>query len=149
MWLSRHACKLSRPSILAEQLNLVAMTNKSMMYQDLTREMQRITSIFLERPRLRRYFYDNVEVPVEGEEREEVAIMVSEMFVDFISSSLNTNALFDHRQRTVWINYFQQIVRSSPAIRDFWDDASSLVRAVGSGGAGSRRAPTGVRRDEE
>jgi hypothetical protein len=106
-------------SILSQQLHLVAMTNKSMLYQDLTREMQRITSVFLQRPRLRRYFYDNVEVPAEGEEREEVAIM-SEMFVDFISSSLNTNALFDDRQRAVWINYFQQIAGSSPAIRDFW-----------------------------
>jgi hypothetical protein len=106
-------------NLLSDQLNLVAMTNKSMLYQDLTKEMQRITSIFLERPRLRRYFYDNIDVPTECVEREEVRV-VSEMFVDFISSSVNTNALFDEKQRTVWTTYFREIAGSSPAMREFW-----------------------------
>ena len=70
------------------------------------------------------------------------------MFVDFISSSVNTNALFDEKQRTVWTTYFREIAGSSPAMREFWRKNRHWYERL------SRRfwivrAPTGVRRDEE
>ena len=57
----------------------------------------------------------------EGDLRARVEVM-SEMIVDFMALTLNTFRLFSEEEKKGWVVYFQEIGRTSPAVRSFWTE---------------------------
>jgi hypothetical protein len=114
---------LRQDRILTHQLELSTETKRYELYQNVMKEMQEISRIFLCSPELRRYFYECAPLPCDDEgdllARAEV---MSEMIVDFMALTLNTFRLFSEEEKKGWIVYFQEIGRTSPAIRSFWTE---------------------------
>lgn len=114
---SKHIAEQTQ--LLAQQYKVVAMTNKSILYQNVTKEMQQLSRIFLDTPNLRCFFYEGATLPPNSPLREQVKIL-SEMFVDFMGFTLNTDSLFDADERLSWTRYFQYIALNSPCLREYW-----------------------------
>jgi hypothetical protein len=106
---------------VAEQTAILAKSNKSLLYQNVTREMQSLSRIFLAEPNLRPYFYEGAPPPESGDLGSRVRI-VSEMFVDLIAITLNTDVFFDDDNRMSWTTYFEYIASGSQAIQDYWTE---------------------------
>jgi len=112
-------CQTGQTRHIAEQTELLNETGRAELYQNVMKEMQEISRIFLQAPELRCYFYEGSPPPREGDRSARVEIM-SEMIVDFMGFTLNTFKLFSAEEKRGWTSYFEDIGRNSPAIRAFW-----------------------------
>jgi len=105
-----------------------AMTNQSRatekallsgIYQAVTDNMLDIDHLFIDRPHLRKYFYDNEPVPEDETARDQV-LAVAELFTDFVDNH-NTQSM--HLPNTLiepWTTYFQSMMCTSPALQNYW-----------------------------
>lgn len=114
---------------VAEQTAILAKSNKSLLYQNVTREMQNLTTVFLNDPGMRTYFYDDTPLP-DSEELGLKVRIVSEMFVDLMAFTLNTDVFFDEDNRTSWIVYFEYVASRSRAIQDYWTEHGEWYEPV-------------------
>ena len=91
-------------------------------YQNMTAQMADMNRFFLEHLDLRPYFFDG-KVPSErrGDERERV-LAAAEMYLNVMDNVLTQlPTLSRGGVATDWEAYFRDVYRSSPAIREFWD----------------------------
>lgn len=90
--------------------------------------------VFVDRPELRKYFYDCVPTPVEQEERDRV-IPLAEMLADTIDAVLHTIYRFgadeDHSD---WTDYTKYMLAHSPTLtelvldhRIWWPEIASML----------------------
>ena len=98
--------------------------NRSLGSQNIGQAMQVISAIFLERPHLRACFYDGALPPREPEDVFRV-VVISDMFVDLMSLTLNNTTLLENDEVEGWRNYFAELMSTSPALRNFWKQKRS------------------------
>ena len=91
-------------------------------YQNMTAQIADMDRFFVANLDLRPYFFDGKEPPSEGDERERV-LAVAEMYVNVVDNVLTQlPTLSRGGVATDWEAYFVDVYRSSPAIREFWDE---------------------------
>jgi len=114
-------CDTEQTRLLGQQVEFAVSTNREALYQNVMKEMQDISKLFMEWPELRCYFYEGCAPPHEGELKVRVQIM-SEMLVDFMGFTLNTYDHLSVDEKNGWTSYFADVARSSPALRSYWRD---------------------------
>ncbi|MGW5722674.1 hypothetical protein ACWEVP_41340 [Amycolatopsis sp. NPDC003865] len=119
----------TQTTYVAEQTAILAKSNKSLLYQNVVREMQNLTTVFLNDPGLWTYFYEDT-LPSDSEELGLKVRIVSEMFVDLMAFTLNTDVFFDEDNRGSWIVYFEYIASKSRAIQDYWTEHGEWYEPV-------------------
>jgi hypothetical protein len=89
-------------------------------YQNITMQMHDIHRLFIDNPRLKRYFYEN-ESQTKGDADSDRVACIAEMLVDFMDNVLvQAPTLESMPALSGWCDYFKYLYRHSPAIRDYW-----------------------------
>jgi hypothetical protein len=104
---------------MIRQTELNTRTNRALLSQNVNGTMHSLSRIMLEHPELRPCFYEGASVPKDDPDRSRTLVL-AEMFVDFISLTLTNSVLFPQDEIAGWDNYFCDLMRSSPAIQEYW-----------------------------
>jgi hypothetical protein len=100
--------------------------------------LQGVLAAFIERPGLRKYFYDGADVAKDGPDASEVGT-VGEMLADCLDCNIQTARLlrlFGENNGDDWRDYSRSVIESSPALRkivtargsSWWPDLHSIVQ---------------------
>lgn len=130
----------------------MARATRASVYQTVAEQMMSVDRLFIDHPELRPYLYDGQELPADPRERSRITA-TAELLVDFLDNIASQSRHIPDYLCGPWYVYFQDLARSSPAMRQFWldrrswygddmrrllDDVCGVARPVG----GSRRAAT-------
>lgn len=107
----------------ARQTKRAATAISSAAYQGVNAQLQEVDMIFVDRPELRPYFYENEELPPDKRERDRV-LAVAELLVDFMDNIVTQCHAMPADHRELWFAYFRDQHDSSPAIRAYWQESS-------------------------
>jgi hypothetical protein len=88
-------------------------------FEHLYSRMQGIHEQFLHQPALRRYFYDGKPIEDAGESEREEVVILAEMLADFFQQVHLQLDLMPRKAAQGWRAYIEDIIRRSPALRDF------------------------------
>jgi len=108
---------------MARQTERSVVAIKSSIYQSFASQLQEIALLFVDRPELRQYFYDNREPPRNGRDATQVRALAA-VFLDFMDTVAVQVAAIPEHDRDVWFRFFQDLMRTSPAIRKCWNETS-------------------------
>ena len=101
------------------QSRATAAATRGQVYQALSSAMLDIDRLFVERPELRPYFYDGVDIPC-GFDEEQRVLATAELMCDFFDDCTAQAHLLDAASNDVWRNFARGIARTSPAVRAHW-----------------------------
>lgn len=104
---------LVRNQLRAERRALETQTNWQMYETSIS-----ILTVFVEKPELRQYFYDNRPAPTEEPLRSRV-LAVAELVADHLESIVLSQDVVEARTNVVWVRYMQGLYRRSPVLRSF------------------------------
>jgi hypothetical protein len=104
---------------LIRQTDLLNVTNRATVSQNINAMMHEISRILLDLPQLRSCFYEGQPIPTDEHDRLRVLVL-AEMFLDFMSMTLNHEALLSAEEAAGWHSYFRDLARASPAICERW-----------------------------
>jgi hypothetical protein len=108
---------------MARQTERSVLAIESSIYQSIADELQQIGLQFVERPQLRRYFYDGEASSTEEPEATQIRALAA-VFVDFMDTVTVQVAAIPEHNRNVWHAFFRDLLATSPAIREYWADTS-------------------------
>jgi len=89
-------------------------------YQAMNNEMMQINRLFVDRPSLRPYFYEDRELAEESPEERDRIDATAELFVNFIDNVLTQMPLLPGHLAQPWRTYFASVTTTSPVLREFW-----------------------------
>jgi hypothetical protein len=89
-------------------------------YQGMNDNMLQINRLFVDRPSLRPYFYEEQELDRESTEERKRIEATAELFISFIDNVLTQMPLLPSHLAQPWRTYFASVTTSSPALREFW-----------------------------
>jgi hypothetical protein len=89
-------------------------------YQAMNDNMLQINRLFVDRPRLRPYFYGKQELTDASPEERERVEATAELFINFMDNVLTQMPLLPSNLAEPWRTYFSSVLTSSPVLRDFW-----------------------------
>jgi hypothetical protein len=89
-------------------------------YQAMNDNMLQINRLFVDRPRLRPYFYGKQELTDESPEERESVEATAELFINFMDNVLTQMPLLPSNLAEPWRTYFSSVLTSSPVLCDFW-----------------------------
>ena len=89
-------------------------------YQAMNDNMLQINRLFVDRPSLRPYFYEEQELTDESPEELERIDATAELFVNLIDNVLTQMPLLPGHLAQPWRTYFASVITSSPVLREFW-----------------------------
>lgn len=115
LFLAKQTAEGRRQSELANRLALVAVHDR---IADLSLLAD---SIFIERPELRKYFYHNEDYKSLPPLEQERVIAIAEFLSDFIENTLLRELHLTEISFISWSRARIQMVRDSPAVRDYLD----------------------------
>ncbi len=105
---------------LIRQTDLLNVTNRAAVSQNINAMMHEISRILLDLPHLRSCFYEDQLNPADEPDRLRVLVL-AEMFLDFMSMTLNHEALLSKEEVAGWHSYFRDLAKASPAICERWE----------------------------
>lgn len=94
--------------------------NRAIGAQNIAQVMHDLNKQFLEMPELRPYFAGGLEVPTDDDILRARVEVMAEMFVDFMTMTLNQAPLLPEDHVAGWRLYFADLAKGSPAIQDYW-----------------------------
>ena len=104
------------------ELRAIHRQNRALGAQNVEQVMHDLNKHFLTMPELHPYFFGGLELPRDDEELRTRVLVLAEMFVDFMSMTLNQAPLLPRDHQQGWRSYFAALVRSSPAIQEYWKE---------------------------
>ena len=109
--------------VIVFQTRQIAIQTRSLVYQEIARQMQSIDYLFIEQPLLRECFYDsgcNIEELDEAERQKVLA--TAELIVDFIDNVLFQRKFLRGYPWNTWDRYFCDLMVSKP-VKAFMEDS--------------------------
>jgi hypothetical protein len=105
--------------LLRRQLRQDDQIREASIYQAIAGYFMQLDLLFIERPHLRPYFYENVE-PTDLEASQQASAL-AEYIVDMAESCMATDHIA-HQLSGDWDEYFGHLYKNSPALRNYWAD---------------------------
>src|SRR5262249_55265000 len=120
------AMSIAQVMLLRRQLKNEDRVRVATFYQNVQALFLRLDLIFLERPELRPYFYDG-QAPTDAT----TALQVNALAEYITDMAESCTAAEDVLPELIgdWDDFFNYIYRSSPALREYWDEFGHLFPA--------------------
>jgi hypothetical protein len=96
-----------------------ASANIATVYQNIAQQMHEINLLFVEKPELKRFFYEGAPLPDDGLERIQI-LSIAEAIVDFMDNFVTQSPFLKQDLVVGWEDYFCDLYRRSPAIQTYW-----------------------------
>jgi hypothetical protein len=130
---------------MAKQTERSVIAIKSSVYQSFASQLQEIALLFIERPELRKYFYDGSDAP-RKEPQATQARALAAVFLDFMDTVAVQVVSIPEQDRDVWFAFFRDLLTTSPVIRQCWADTAEwysldLRRVLGTPGGPAAGTP--------
>jgi hypothetical protein len=108
---------------MARQTERSVLAIRSSIYQSFASQLQEIALLFVDRPELRKYFYDNCEPPEEEPSATQVRALAA-VILDLMDTVVVQVIAIPERDRDVWFQFFRDLRASSPAIQERWSETA-------------------------
>jgi hypothetical protein len=113
---------------LDKQVENSRRATESNVYQGISELMIDIDRIYIEHPSLRPYFYDNWPEPTETAMRFRVSAL-AEVYIDLMDDMVTQEPHLSDFIKDGWERYFIDIMRTSPALQNFWRENRTWYNA--------------------
>lgn len=104
---------------MAQQSRETSAATRATVYQGIEDQMLSIDRLFIDRPELRKFIYDDAPVPAEEPMRSAV-MALAELFIDLCDNFVAQSGYIPESLYAPWRSYACSVMESSPAVREFW-----------------------------